>query len=155
MCFISQIGPLALMRAIISREQSLHGPVNLRVPRWHQGHPLLHSLLLPTPPCSPCVWSQLHAAAVHNWLGNSMYLATQMSDAGSCPKGRRTRTVNKDLSVLYFGAPAVSFTLFTLNYSGSALSNCIWSTPATSHSCSTTTLMTTSVIQRERVKTHL
>lgn len=110
----------------------------------------------PCPACPP-------ARPQRSWLRrqrcvigcNSMYLATQMSHAASCPKGRRTRTVNKDLGVLHFGVPAASLTLFTLNYSGSALSNYIWSTPATSRSCSTTTLMTTSIIQRERVKTHL
>lgn len=146
------------MSAIVSREQSLHPALasDSACPQMAPGAPLFAWSSPPhSPHACPVRAASLHVAAVRNCLGNSTHLATQMSDAGSCPKGRRTRTVNKDLGVLHFGAPAVSFTLFTLNYSGSALSNYIWSTPATSHSCSTTTLMTTSVIQRERVKTHL
>lgn len=146
------------MRIILYRKQPLHQEdvaSNSVSPEGSRGTSSPSVFSFPLPHACPVYLASLCAAVVYNCLGNSMYQAMQMSDAGSCPKGRRMRTVNKDLGVLHFGVPAVSFTLFTLNYSGSALSNYKWSTPATSHSCSTTTLMTTSVIQRERVKTHL
>lgn len=98
-----------------SSPRTLQWPVAVCVPGWHPR----------AVPCPPR-WSPQLALAQRCVIGcDSLYLATQMSHAASCPKGRRTRTVNKDLGVLHFGAPAASLTLFTLNYSGSALSNYI------------------------------
>lgn len=101
---------------------TLHWPVTVHVPRWPQGPSFCLALSCVSPCSSPAQPARRQRCVIGC---NSMYLATQMSHAGSCPKGRRTRTVNKDLGVLHFGAPAASLTLFTLNYSGSALSNYI------------------------------